>query len=333
MKKILAFAFIVLLFVSTTYQADALRQVAGKPEFSLKPGQSDSFEWGLASDDSSKVITVELSSSGDGSEFLSFEKTITIDPLKFKYTTVTVNIPDDYPGDITLTPRLFATEFGQKGATTVINVQMAKTVTLNIAPNDNPKLWVDWDAQKLDEEPKPEPEPKAEPVQEVTKEEPQKQMEIKKSEEQTDPEPQPSCGPGTVLQNGICVVEEQGGGCLIATAAFGSELAPQVQQLRELRDSTLLQTTSGSAFMTGFNQFYYSFSPTISDLERENPMFKETVKLAITPLITSLSLLNYVDLNSEESVLGYGIGIILLNIGMYFVAPAVILYSIRRKLI
>ena len=34
--------------------------------------------------------------------------------------------------------------------------------------------------------------------------------------------------------------EENGGGCLIATAAFGSELAPQVQQLRELRDNTIL---------------------------------------------------------------------------------------------
>ena len=45
------------------------------------------------------------------------------------------------------------------------------------------------------------------------------------------------------------------GGCLIATASYGSELAPQVQQLRELRDNTILQTESGSAFMVGFNQF------------------------------------------------------------------------------
>jgi len=52
----------------------------------------------------------------------------------------------------------------------------------------------------------------------------------------------------------------ENGGCLIATATFGSELAPQVQQLRELRDNTILQTESGVSFMTGFNQFYYSFS-------------------------------------------------------------------------
>jgi len=121
------------------------------------------------------------------------------------------------------------------------------------------------------------------------------------------------------------------GGCLIATATYGSELAPQVQQLRELRDNTLLQTSSGSAFMDGFNSFYYSFSPTIADWERENPVLKETVKLAITPLLTSLSILNYVDMDSEAKVLGYGIGLILLNIGMYFVVPAVAIIHLKKK--
>jgi hypothetical protein len=67
----------------------------------------------------------------------------------------------------------------------------------------------------------------------------------------------------------------ENGGCLIATAIFGSELATQVQQLRELRDNTILKTSSGMAFMTTFNQLYYSFSPTIADLEREHPVFKE----------------------------------------------------------
>jgi peptidyl-prolyl cis-trans isomerase B (cyclophilin B) len=124
--------------------------------------------------------------------------------------------------------------------------------------------------------------------------------------------------------------EEKGGGCLIATAAFGSELAPQVQQLRELRDNTILTTQSGTAFMTGFNQLYYSFSPTIADLEREQPIFKEAVKLTLTPMLTSLSLLNYVDIDSEQEMLGYGISLILLNIGMYFVAPAMIIHRLRK---
>jgi len=166
---------------------------------------------------------------------------------------------------------------------------------------------------------------------------PPEQAEVIDEEPPVDEEPpmessKPVCGPGTVLKNNVCVAEQQGGGgCLIATAAFGSEMAPQVQFLREIRDNTVLQTQSGSTFMTGFNQFYYSFSPAIADYERENPAFKEAVKIAITPMLTSLAILNYVDIDSEEEMLGYGIGIILLNIGMYFVAPAAIIFKIRKR--
>jgi len=141
---------------------------------------------------------------------------------------------------------------------------------------------------------------------------------------------------GSYSENDIGIKEVEysgdGGGCLIATAAFGSELSPQVQFLREIRDNTVLQTESGSAFMTGFNQFYYSFSPAIADYERENPTFKEAVKLTLTPLLTSLTLLHYADIDSESEMLGYGIGVILLNIGMYFVAPAVLIMTVRKRI-
>ena len=126
-------------------------------------------------------------------------------------------------------------------------------------------------------------------------------------------------------------VEHNSGGCLIATAAFGSELTSQVQFLREIRDNTVLQTQSGTSFMAGFNQFYYSFSPAIADYERENSAFKEAVKITLIPLLTSLTLLQYVDIDSESEMLGYGIGIILLNIGMYFVIPAIIIMNIRKR--
>ena len=125
---------------------------------------------------------------------------------------------------------------------------------------------------------------------------------------------------------------ENGGGCLIATATYGSELAAQVQQLRELRDNKLLHTESGSAFMEGFNGFYYSFSPQIADYERENPLFREAVKIGITPMISSLSVLNHVDLDSEFEVVGYGISLILLNVGMYFGIPAAVAVGIRKGL-
>jgi len=118
------------------------------------------------------------------------------------------------------------------------------------------------------------------------------------------------------------------GGCLIATATYGSELAPQVQFLREIRDNKVMSTGLGASFMTGFNQLYYSFSPTIADMERNNPVFKEIVKIGITPMISSLSIMSAAE--SEQEILGYGIGVILLNIGMYFVAPAMLIYKIKK---
>jgi hypothetical protein len=130
------------------------------------------------------------------------------------------------------------------------------------------------------------------------------------------------------------VPEKNDGGCLIATATFGSELSPQVQQLRELRDNTILNTKSGMAFMTTFNQFYYSFSPTVADFEREQPIFKEFVKITLTPMLASLSMLNHVNIDSEQEVLGYGISIVLLNIGMYVGIPVfgiMKIYQFKRK--
>jgi len=121
-----------------------------------------------------------------------------------------------------------------------------------------------------------------------------------------------------------------GGGCLIATATYGSEMASQVQQLRELRDNQLLNTESGTAFMGTFNDIYYSFSPTIADMEREHPMFKEAVKLAITPMISSLSLME--NANSESEVLSIGISVIALNLGMYLGIPAIVIVGIRKTI-
>ena len=123
---------------------------------------------------------------------------------------------------------------------------------------------------------------------------------------------------------------EEGGGCLIATAAYGSELAPQVQMLREIRDNQLLQTESGKQFMGTFNDIYYSFSPIIADYERENPYFKEAVKLAITPMISTLSLMENAETESE--VLGIGISVIALNLGMYLGVPAIVVIGVRKRL-
>jgi hypothetical protein len=122
---------------------------------------------------------------------------------------------------------------------------------------------------------------------------------------------------------------EEGGGCLIATATYGSEFAPQVQQLREIRDNQLMNTESGSAFMSTFNELYYTFSPTIADMERESPVFKEIVKAGLTPMLSTLAIMENAE--SESEVLGLGLSVIALNLGMYIAAPAMMFYGISKK--
>ncbi len=173
--------------------------------------------------------------------------------------------------------------------------------------------------------PKPTPEPEPEPV-----------MEQLKCGRGTEPVNGTcvsiTCPDGFSLKDGLCVQDSgNGGGCLIATATYGSELTTQVQQLRELRDNKLLQTEVGTSFINLFNNFYYSFSPIIADYERENQLFKEAVKIVITPMISSLSILNYVDMDSEAEVLGYGMSLIILNLAMYVGVPAFVIVGIRKK--
>jgi hypothetical protein len=72
--------------------------------------------------------------------------------------------------------------------------------------------------------------------------------------------------------------------------------------------------------MGAFNELYYTFSPAIADMERENPMFKEVVKLGLTPMLSTLAIMENAE--SESEVLGLGLSVIALNLGMYLGLPA-----------
>ena len=124
--------------------------------------------------------------------------------------------------------------------------------------------------------------------------------------------------------------ERERKGCLIATAVYGTEFSPQVQFLREIRDNTIMRTDSGAAFMSAFNQWYYSFSPTIADMQRENPIFKEFTKISLIPMISTLSVMTLVENDSEVQVIVLGISVIILNLGIYIVAPTLIGFKIRE---
>ena len=72
-----------------------------------------------------------------------------------------------------------------------------------------------------------------------------------------------------------------GGGCFIATAAYGSYLHPQVQVLRDFRDTWLLTNAPGRAFV----DFYYRYSPPLADLIARHEPLRLVARTLLAPLI------------------------------------------------
>jgi hypothetical protein len=72
-----------------------------------------------------------------------------------------------------------------------------------------------------------------------------------------------------------------GGGCFIATAAYGTPMADQVQTLREFRDKYLLTNPLGQAFV----DFYYEVSPPIAEFITEHPSLKPIVRAGLVPAV------------------------------------------------
>jgi predicted secreted protein with PEFG-CTERM motif len=139
LKIIPALLFVVLVFVMSLPQVHALQEVAGKINVDIKPGETKSFLWGLVSD-SNQTTTLNLSASGSGSEFLIYPQNVTLAPKELQNIEVNVTIPSTYSTAQTLTPFITATEPGQKGGPTTINLSVLKIVTINIEPTPVPEF-------------------------------------------------------------------------------------------------------------------------------------------------------------------------------------------------
>jgi len=78
--------------------------------------------------------------------------------------------------------------------------------------------------------------------------------------------------------------------CIIATATYGSESAPQVQFLRDFRETLALKTFAGSSFMAVFNAWYYSWSPPVAASIAPDPTVKAIMRVILEPLLYILQL-------------------------------------------
>ncbi|HOE67448.1 MAG TPA: hypothetical protein PLO62_13065, partial [Candidatus Hydrogenedentes bacterium] len=69
--------------------------------------------------------------------------------------------------------------------------------------------------------------------------------------------------------------------CFIATAAYGTPLADQIDTLRAFRDAFLLDNAAGTALVDA----YYSVSPAIADTIAKHAALAVAVRLVLVPVI------------------------------------------------
>jgi len=126
-------------------------------------------------------------------------------------------------------------------------------------------------------------------------------------------------------------------GCVIASAAYGSELSPDLQALRNFRDKLVLSTFAGGHFMNAFNMWYYSFSPEVAKSVSSSPTLRMIVRALIHPLVGILQVSMYayegLSFNRELGIISAGLVATSL-IGAVYVAPwttTVLYYATMRK--
>lgn len=199
MRIIFIILLLLIIPISSIY---GLQQQAGSYNLELDRGQTQVIEWRLISD-STESQTLDLRSSKTGSDLLSFEKKIVLEPRGQYIVKITVTIPEDYENDIYLKPRIHALQIGKgDGGPIVVNVEMIKEIDISIgnpkekiSPEQKAKLEAQAAKDKIVIAPK-----------EVIKINPEKNtFEIKDTSEQS-MNSKPTCGAGTQLVNGVCTL-------------------------------------------------------------------------------------------------------------------------------
>lgn len=77
--------------------------------------------------------------------------------------------------------------------------------------------------------------------------------------------------------------------CFVATAAYGTAMANDVEDLRHFRDSILSRTVFGELAI----ETYYTFGPAVAGVVGESEMLRHTVRTLLAPLIARVRDLTY----------------------------------------
>jgi Tol biopolymer transport system component len=127
-------------------------------------------------------------------------------------------------------------------------------------------------------------------------------------------------------------------GCIIVTATYGSEMAPEVTYMRQVRDEMIASNHIGEVLVSGWNTFYYSWSPPIAHLISTHKEFQQISRLVILPLIGVIhgtasiySTIAFLD-SSMASIVAFLFASISC-ITIYFVTPFYAVGIIQKKVL
>ena len=102
------------------------------------------------------------------------------------------------------------------------------------------------------------------------------------------------------LNGGFIINPPKEGLCFIATAAYGTPMAPQIEVLRDFRDQCLLANPVGEALV----DFYYKASPPIAEFIAEHPSLKPIVRTGLVPVVAMSTVAVNTTLAEKIAILG-----------------------------
>jgi len=132
MNKILNVICIFTLTLLLIPSVSALQQTSGAINLSVEPGNSITGKYGIRNDDSNNSVNVKFNVTGDASEFIIYEKIITLKPNEFRYVNVTATISKDYSGNNNLKAIIYALKEGNSGGQVQLDIRLGKYINLNI---------------------------------------------------------------------------------------------------------------------------------------------------------------------------------------------------------
>ncbi len=121
--------------------------------------------------------------------------------------------------------------------------------------------------------------------------------------------------------------------CIIATAAYGSEMAPEVIYMRYVRDRVVGSTPTGKILRDDFNNWYYVWSPPIAQYISDKPLLRAVFRVLLVPIDISVRVadLAFHAVGGENfgSILGFAVAAIIAVLSYVMIPTALLVFAIR----